>query len=238
MKYAEPILKFAMEIFKGFSPVMQFVFFVIVLALLFFIYAIINSKTFRDSSIKSLLIRYVRDNLSAQELFFKSAYYESAIANVRFCEYNKTKLFQLLLSAKIESSISITKAWLTENDFNKMSDAELCDTFYCNINKTLKEGKGNIKKRYISEFGELRGKKFFNHVYHSKDGFRRINSPNIKFIYRNIDNIAVSRTLSTNRKVAFYLKQIEIALDLDIMDCEEAFMGFNGELRRIEAIND
>jgi len=234
MKFIEQLFAFLLETIKHFSPKAQFFILMFLLFIMGYVFLAIKFKEFRNLSPKLIFIKILRFSLTAQDLFFKKSFYESSINNVDFKDDLKNDLFKTLLLIKVNTTIETTQQWLKTTNFNSIvSNTQLSDLFYCNINSIINNYEKAILQAYITKYGEKRGKAFFEYVYNSQNGFKIKHSINVKVIYRNINNLISSIVFSKKQKIAFYLKQLEIALDTAILDCEKSFEKFNGKLLEI-----
>jgi hypothetical protein len=233
----QKFIEYIINLFSQFKPHHQIGLVLLVGGLIFLGYNFVKNPAFRKSVlnfiVKGFKSFFNKTELSTHELFFRGAIYNRQILTVQFRSEIKTKLFQILLHEKTKSIIQISKKWLSELNYN-LSNELLIESMYTNLDSIIKDFEANLKKRYIEEIGEDKGKKALCFIYHKKaDGFKDIDADNLRFITSSILKIGNSKAFTQKQKIYHYFTLLELAIENAITDCEILFDKLNGDVDRL-----
>jgi len=205
---------------------------------LFIVYYIKNSN-FRklfNKTVRKFITLHFHSSIFTHDLFFQRELFIVQINRVKFnCDNddNKTKLFQILLKEKINAVIDVSQYELKRHHkaMSKAHPAIVSAKLFKIIDKIIETYEKNIKKQYITEYGEKTGRKLFDFIY--TENFKVYHAKNIAYIERKIMRLPYAQSKNFNDVIKTFLTKIQDATDDAILDCEEVFEKTNGKINSI-----
>jgi len=210
-----------------------FTFFIILLSWFTFM---LKNSTFRKMITHGItkVFHYITDNdLLMHPIFYNKRYYINQLNNINFILPEKTELFRILLTNIIKSSIDLSYECISKTDVKKLNTQTARNLMFDLIIKIIKTYEKNTREQYVAIYGRKKGLKLYGLIYESKEGFKNYHKNRVQFIIQNIEKVLLSRSKNIDDSIRTILTQIDIAIDMAILDCEDAFIDLNGRVERI-----
>ena len=194
---------------------------------------LLKNATFRKMMLNGIkkTFHYLNDkDVLMHPLFYNKKYYLNLLNNINFESKNKTELLRILLTEKITASLEMTYDWVSKVKLKELSQLQLRNQLFDLIMRIINTYEKNTREAFIKLHGRDVGLKLFGLIYESENGFKAHHQNRVLFISENIERVLLSQSKNKKDALRTILTQIDIAVDLAIVDCEEAFKALNGRI--------
>ncbi|OQY03192.1 MAG: hypothetical protein B6I20_05590 [Bacteroidetes bacterium 4572_117] len=203
----------------------------------FIAYKILNNDKLRRSIFTSLAKRMGRTSrlsLYAAPVFYRKEFYLRKIDSLKFDgEPEKTKVFQILLRAKLNTDIKYLNNLLKNEAYVGMTKTELIAFLNKHVNDMVTAFEKKAEADLKHEYGDHTGANIYYFVMFSNNGFFDKREARLDRISHEINEvIGVSQIYDNNyERVASYLNEIQYAINMVVTQTEQMFKDFNGEIK-------
>ena len=226
-----------MDIIDGFPPLLQ-LFALLVIVFLIPLYKIFSSKKMQTIILKRLQkkVGHLTENdLKLNKLFIKKESYKTIINNTRFDSPVKTKVFKIILHAKLDIDLKLSTEFIDNEHIEKIDQNLLCTGMISQVNKMVVEYERKVLDKLCITYGREKGDQLFDLVMNSPGGWRakRIDRIN-RIIYQFDEYLRNSQIFDNNiERLEFFLSEIQYSLRISILEAEKLFKSLNGEFDSI-----
>lgn len=199
-----------------------------------FIFLYIQKKDFREgvSEMLSRIFNIIRNKQSlSHDFFYRKPFYMRQINRIEFEDVDKTELFRILLTLKVNAAIDITQKFIADNEqkLKKLDIYELAGMLIGNTEKIIETYEADTLAAYLKLHGEEKSKNLYKLIY---DAFYDFHQPRVDMINEYISNVH-HYDKEYDEIMHDYLSLLHIALSLAIGDTFRAFQKLNGQIAAI-----
>lgn len=163
--------------------------------------------------------------------FVKNALMKLQISKIHFDSKDRTWLFKTLLKIKFDTAFQLLEAFVKGKEWKKLNKYELQSHLLFLVNNIIETYEMKIEAEYEKKYLN-QGKKIFELVYNSDQGFKNYHNRNVENIQNNIAKMFEIVHYNNCEIMNSFILQIWVALDTAINDCVIAFKNLNGELKQ------
>jgi hypothetical protein len=204
----------------------------------FFLFGVyyLKNQTFRrifNRALKKLITISFSSPIFAHDLFYQKDLFLVQIKRVRFTSKAKTSLFRILLEEKVKAVIEVSHTELKKH-YKTLRNAHpsvVAAELFLIVDRIIETYEAEIKRRYISLYGEHTGMKLYEFIY--LNNFKPYHDENVKGIERKINRLPLSLSKSFDDVIRTFLSKLQDATDDAVLDCEEIFSNGNGSIDAI-----
>lgn len=166
-------------------------------------------------------------NFKLHSLLYSDNRYKIQIKEIHFGNHTaKNKIFQIILETKVKIVLEEMRKLSKQSDILKLSPIELENVLIGTINDSMEMYEVEIMNRLQKLFGK-NATDIYNFAY--ENGFKLYHNNNVKMVIRMVRSLKKS-SLKPKYAMFMYFNFIQTALDSAVLDCEEIFTEFNGQL--------
>ena len=219
-------------------PIGWKIFFGIIIAIFLMFGYLLNYKGFRTLAANFFvkLFHIAKDEpLLMHVLFFNKSLYYGMINRMSFSDPKKTSLFSMITKNNVDVTINLTREFikLHNGKFKDYQPNELRDLLFELRHQIDTSSAQQTRDQFVDMFGRDKGLKLWGLIYESQNGYKKYWEEKNVFINKNIERIIISKTRNNEESLRSILTQVDIAIDLAILDCEETFDNLNGHITEI-----
>lgn len=197
---------------------------------------LLKNSSFRKMTHNGIkkMFHYLRDkDVLLHPIFYNKKYYLNQLNNINFSSKIKTDLFRILLEEIIKVNIETAFECMSKSNLKGLNPHQVRNLLFDLLTRIIKKYEANTLERFIALHGREKGNKLYGLIYESTNGFKSYHKGRLIFIDENIERVLLSQSKNIKDAVRTILTQIDIAIDLSIIDCEDAFEDLNGEIEEL-----
>ncbi|NHZ84403.1 MAG: hypothetical protein GWP19_00800 [Planctomycetia bacterium] len=228
-----------LDFYKELPLFWQIMFTFFIISLSWFTFLLKNS-TFRkmlENGVRKMFHYLTDKDVLLHPVFYNKKYYLNQLNNINFEGSGKTELFRILLEELIKCNIDLSFDFFKKSSLKKQTPQQVRNSMFDLLTKIKKQYEKNTREKFMALHGRIKGAKLFGLIYDSAKGFKKHHGNRLLFINENIERVLLSQSKNSKDSIRTILTQIDIAVDLAILDCEDAFEDLNGDIEKLVNAN-
>lgn len=209
--------------------------------LLFMVFTLFNKEAKKNG--KNYVNKKINVNsefdLLQHDLFIREDKYHRIASGSNFGDTINNEIFKIILKNKIKSTVRLTKDVIINTDVKSISVKQLEAKLYENNRNIADNYNFNIRNDLIETYGPAVGNNIYEHVMNTyPTGFNPTHTQEMDYLDSMIaDVICKEKTSILNcnlNRFELYLYFLNSMLYVSMIEAENMFYNFNGELQKIK----